>query len=360
MPDYNDAFTYGVRKIQKSIETVRPVVAFFKDRYFSNQIESELETVSIETKRGNRIILPSVRRNDSAIKIGSVAPHQVHTYTPPYNFLEASATISDANKRVFGEPVETPYSKADRMQVIIAERLNDGMRGPLLLNEEAQCSQIIKTGKVTPKGYTVNGDLFNFPEIDFNVDADLVGGALNSLWTTSSDIIKEIQTICIAVFKKTGRMPTEMVVGSRTLAVMLGASKFTSALDNRRIEGNMIRASQYAGYPGVSVNGTVNVPMVGDLMILSYVNDYQYSGGDAVDMIDANGLLLTTPGWGTMAYAGLYDQVGGYPTMVAGKNLVHAVQGDVSNHFVYKAFMQTASLAIPTTLDAWYYKTVVA
>ena len=53
----------------------------------------------------------------------------------------------------------------------------------------------------------------------------------------------------------------------------------------------MIRASQYAGYPGVSVNGTVNVPMVGDLMILSYVNDYQYSGGDAVDMIDANGLL---------------------------------------------------------------------
>ena len=361
MADFTDQFTYGVREIQATLEAKKPIVSFFRNRYFSGVLESENETVSVEVRRRGTVLLPSVRRTDSAINVGAVAPHTVHTYTPPYFFYEATGTISEANKRVFGEPVSPSYSKAERMVQIMAEKIDLGIRESLLMNDEAQCSQIIKTGKVSPKAMAYDGTLYSAAEIDFGVDTDLVGGAVTSLWTNSSDILKALRDYCLLLFAKSGKMPTEMVVGSKVLETLLANTNFLKALENRRVLGNEVYAQAFAGYPGVAYNGTINVPMVGDLAILTYVNDYAYNGDvTATPIIDANGLLLTSPGWGTMGYAGLYDKVNGMPGMVAGKTLLHAIEGDVRNHFAYSAYVQSAPLAMPTQLDAWFYKTVVA
>lgn len=361
MADFTDQFTYGVRKIQATLEAKKPIVSFLRNRYFSGLLESENENVSVEVRRRGTVLLPSIRRTDSAINVGAVAPHTISTYTPPYFFYEATGTIGEANKRVFGEPVEAPYSKAERMVAIMAEKIDLGIRESLIMNEEAQCSQIIKTGKVTPKAMAHDGTLYAAAEINFGVDSDLVGGPVASLWTTSSDILKALRDYCLLVFGKTGKLPTEMIVGKKVLETLLGNAKFIAALDNRRIEGNQMRSQAFAGYPGVAYNGTINVPMVGDLSILSYVNGYAYNGdASETEMIDYNGLLLTSPGWGTMGYAGLYDKVSGMPGMVAGKTLLHAIEGDVRNHFAYSAYVQSAPLAMPTQLDAWFYKTVVA
>jgi len=356
-----DEFTYGVRTIQRTMEQNNPVVAFLRNRYFSGLIESEKKEVNIEVRRRDNVLLPSVRRTDSAINAGAVAPHTVNTYTPPYFFYNAEGTIDESEKRVFGEPVEAPYSRAQRMMQIMAEKIDMGIRDSLLLNEEAQCSQIIRTGKVIPKGMAADGTLINMDEIDFGVDSTLVGGAATSLWTTSSDIISALRDYCLMLWKKSHVMPTEIIVGQKVLETLLGNSKFMAVLDNRRIEGNMIRAQQYAGYPGVAINGVINVPMVGDLMILSYLNDYRYNSDEAVTpMIDANGLLISSPNWGAMGYAGLYDKTNGVPNIVAGRTLVHTEEGTAKNHFAYSAYVQSAPLAIPTKLDSWFYKTVVA
>ncbi len=356
-----DEFTYGVQTIQKTMEVKKPVVAFLRDRYFPSVIESEKKEINIEVRRRDNVLLPSVRRTDSAINSGAVAPHTVHTYTPPYFFFEAVGSIDEADRRVFGEPTDKPYTKAQRMVQIMAEKIDMGIRSSMLLNEEAQCSQVIKTGKLIPKGMTQDGTLFNKDEIDFGVDSDLVGGAVDTLWTTSSDIISALRDYCLLLYSKNGMMPTEVVVGKKVLSTLLGNAKFLSILDNRRIEGNMMRSQQFQGIPGVAVNGVVNVPMVGDLMILSYINDYRYnSDTESTPMIDDNGLLIASPGWGSMGYAGLYDKVGGLPGMVAGRNIIHTIEGDARNHFAYSAFVQSAPLAIPTTLDGWFYKTVVA
>jgi len=361
MADFTDQFTYGVRKIQATLEARKPIVSFFRNRYFSGVLESENETVSVEVRRRGTVLLPSVRRTDSPLNVGAIAPHTVHTYTPPYFFYEATGTISEANKRVFGEPVEAPYSKAQRMVQIMAEKIDLGIRESLIMNEEAQCAQIIKTGKVSPKAMAADGTLYNAPEIDFGVDSDLVGGAVDTKWSTSNDILSEIRDYCFLVFGKSGKMPTEMILGKTALSTLLGNSKFIAALENRRVLGNEVYAQAFAGFPGVAYNGTVNVPMVGDIAILSYVNGYAYNGDDAeTPMIDDKGCLLTSPGWGTMGYAGLYDKVSGMPGMVAGKTLLHAIEGDVRNHFAYSAYVQSAPLAMPTQLDAWFYKTVVA
>lgn len=361
MADFTDQFTYGVRKIQATLEARKPIVSFFRNRYFSGLLESENETVSVEVRRRGTVLLPSVRRTDSALNVGAIAPHTVHTYTPPYFFYEATGTIGEASRRVFGEPVEAPYSKAQRMVQIMAEKIDLGIRESLTMNEEAQCAQIIKTGKVTPKAMAADGTLYDAAEIDFGVDSALVGGAVSTKWTDSNDILAELQNYAFLLFGKTGKMPTEMILGKTALATLLGNKKFIAALDNRRIEGNNIRAQAYAGFPGVAYNGTVNVPMVGDIAILSYVNGYAYNGdASETPMIDDKGCLLTYPDWGTMGYAGLYDKVSGMPGMVAGKTLLHAVEGDVRNHFAYSAYVQSAPLAIPTQLDAWFYKTVVA
>ena len=131
MADFTDQFTYGVRKIQATLEARKPIVSFFRNRYFSGLLESENETVSVEVRRRGTVLLPSVRRTDSAINVGAVAPHTVHTYTPPYFFYEATGTIGEASRRVFGEPVEAPYSKAQRMVQIMAEKIDLGIRESL-------------------------------------------------------------------------------------------------------------------------------------------------------------------------------------------------------------------------------------
>ena len=124
MADFTDQFTYGVRKIQATLEAKKPIVSFFRNRYFSGLLESENENVSVEVRRRGTVLLPSVRRTDSPLNVGAVAPHQVHTYTPPYFFYEATGTIGEASRRVFGEPVETPYSKSQRMIQIMAEKID--------------------------------------------------------------------------------------------------------------------------------------------------------------------------------------------------------------------------------------------
>ncbi len=202
---------------------------------------------------------------------------------------------------MFGEPVEAPYSKAQRMVQIMAEKIDLGIRESLTMIEEAQSAQKSKTGKVTPKAMAAAGTRYDAAEIDFGVDSDLVGGAVSTKWSTSNDILAELRDYAFLLFGKTGRMPTEMILGKTALATLLGNSKFIAALDNRRIEGNNVRAQAYAGFPGVAYNGTVNVPMVGDIAILSYVNGYAYNGDDAeTPMIDDKGCLLTYPDWGTM------------------------------------------------------------
>jgi hypothetical protein len=44
MADFTDQFTYGVRKIQATLEARKPIVSFFRNRYFSGLLESENET----------------------------------------------------------------------------------------------------------------------------------------------------------------------------------------------------------------------------------------------------------------------------------------------------------------------------
>lgn len=361
MANFTDQFTYGVRKIQRQLEAKRPIVAYYRNRYFSKTVESEDKTVSFEMRRRGTILLPSVRRTDSPLNVGAVAPHTVETYTPPYYFFEATGTIDEANKRVFGEPVETPYSKAQRMYQIMGEKIDLGIRESLLLNEEAQCAQIIKTGKVVPVSRAQDGTLYNAAEIDFGVDGDLVGGNSTATWTASSKIVDQIRDYAMLLFDKTGKLPSELTLGKNALSMLLDNKGFLAALDNRRIEGNNVRAQAFTAYPGVAFNGIINVPMVGDISVLSYMNDYAYDiNGERIKMIGDNDMLLTYPDWGTMGYAGLYDKAGnGMPTMVAGKTLLHAEEGNVKNHFAYSAYVQSAPLAMPTQLDAWVYKTVI-
>lgn len=361
MADRNDMFTYGVRNIWRTIEQKKPVVTFLRDRYFPNIIESNTKMIDIETRRKGNMVLPSVTRGDSALYAGAIAPHQVETYIPPYFNNHVSVGAKDMEKRVFGEPVGQPYSKDLRAQINIAEKLY-GLEESYTLGEESYVSQLLRTGQVTVKGMKHDGSMYLKETINFEVDGDLVGGSLETLWTTSSDIIGSIKTECLRVFAKSGRMPTEMVVGSEVMAVLDGNTKLMNRLDNRRIEGGRLKAEAVELYPGVAINGFLNIPMVGDIMILSYVNSYRgKEDGEATDMIGAKEILLTSPAWGTMGYGSVYTAgPNGYPDEVAGKRIQHVKFGDVENNWTVKAFLQTAPLPMPTELDAWLCKTVVA
>jgi len=359
--DRNDMFTYGVRNIWLSIEQRKPVVTFFRDRYFPNRVESNTKMIDIETRRMGNMVLPSITRGDSALYAGAIAPHQVETYIPPYFNNHVSVGATDMDKRTFGESVAQPLSKDVRAQINIAEKLY-GLEESYTLGEEAYCSQLLRTGKVTVKGMKHDGSMYTKETIEFAVDSDLVGGSLGTLWTTSSDIISSIKTECLRVFAKSGKMPTELTVGADVMAVMLGNTKLMALLDNRRVEGNLFKTEALMAYPGVAINGFLNIPMVGNLTLMSYVNSYIGKDDEAAtDMIGAKEILLSSPAWGTMGYGSVYTAgPNGYADEVAGRRIQHVKFGDVENNWTVKAFLQTAPLPMPTQLDAWLCKTAVA
>lgn len=368
MADFADMFTYGVRELHAKMESQKPIVALYRDRYFPNVIESLDEMVRFEVRKKGDLVLPSVRRGDNALSLGAVAEHQVRMFEPPYHFFRASVTSQDTQKRIYGEPIGAPYSRDERAQAILAEKLTEGARRSLLLLQESYCAQLIKTGKVKAKRMAEDGTIYDAAEIDFGCDENLVGvdkttgaSASADTWTTSTDIPSQIKNLALEVFSASGRMPTEMVVGATVLTTMFGNSKFTNHYDNRRIEGGLLETIPMSNYPGAAVIGYVNVPAVGNIRILSYVNDYKYKGDNtATKMIDDKCILLTSPGWGSMGYGALNDKAeNGFPTLVPGRSIIHTEFGNPSDGFTVKGFIQSAPLPVPTELDAWMYAEVV-
>lgn len=356
-----DMYTIGVRKFNKTMESNKPIVALLRDRYFPNEIISDDERIRLEVRRRKTEILPAVRRGSNALQIAAAAPHRVDAVEPPYHFYRADVTIDDTKKRVFGEPVDKPYSRGERARVIMAEKLYNGARDILTLQQEAYVSQILKTGKVNPMGMLNDGTLVPFGEIDFQTDSDLVGKDLTGgagKWTSSSDIVTQIANMAHTLFAKGHRMPAELILGSKAFATLWSNEKVVKQLDNRRIEGSRFEAVPFGEYPGAAVNGYLNIPTVGTIALITYTNEYNYPGESPVKMIDDDYVLLTTPGWGSMGYAALLDSRGGEPDYVAGKTLIHTKQYDIEGGFARAGFIQTAPLPIPTELDSWMYAKV--
>lgn len=355
-----DYLVNGAQRILKTIDQKKPIVNFLRNRYFPGVLESEDEDVLMETRRGGEIILPSVYRGDSPGMAGKLGSHQIDKVTPAYWSNFASLTVKELNKRIFGEDPVSPFSYEQRALQNIADKVMN-IRRSYALAEEAIASEVLKTGQYIPR-YWDGVKLIPGTAISFGVNSKLVGGAIDSLWTTATtDIPGKISDLCKLLFDADGTVPTEMIVGKDVLAMLRANTSFMSALDNRRIEGNQLKTIADAAYPGVAVNGTINVPMYGDIVIMSYVNEYKlFDNKTTGKMIGDKDILLTTSGWGSMGYGATYGQVNGYPALVPGKEHFDVETGTPSNNYALKAFLQTAPLAIPTKLDAWVYKKVVA
>jgi len=353
-------FEIGVRKVQAAFEAKKPNTSFLRDRYFPNVIESNHRDVLVETRRGNVIALPTVRRGDSPLSLAAVAPHEVRRYEPPFHFYEATVTADELDKRVFGEPIEEPYPPHERAMTLMAEKLHQGAADSLMMIQEAYASQVIKTGTITPKRMLDNGDLVDAPTISFPVDSNLVGKTLSAKWAAATTgIMGKIAEPFLAVWKAGGKMPTDMVVGSDVLDVLFSNTEFMNYYNNRRIEAGRIESTPLQD--GATHVATLNVPKVGNINIYTYITGYSYSKNDTdTKFIGDKSILVACPGFGTMAYGAVYDKVGASPTLHAGQMITHAVEGDASNLFAYKGYVQSAPLPIPTTLDQYAYWTVVA
>lgn len=361
-----DMYTIGVRTFNATIEGKNPIRTLFRDRYFPKVIESTDENVRLEVRRRQSLVLPAVRRGSNPLQIAAAAPHKAVSVEPPYHFYRADVTIADTRKRVFGEPVDKPYRPHERAQVILAEKLYEGSKNNLALIQEAYVSQLLKTGKVSPKQVAEDGTVVPWGDIEFDVDSDLVGvtlatnGSTPAKWTSTNDIIKSIQDMALLLFVKGKMMPTEMVIGPTALAMLRSNKVAMDTLDNRRIEGGRMETFPFEGYPGAAINGYLNIPMVGNIALISYVNSYAYPDDvSATKMIDDDCVLLTSPGWGSMGYGALLDQTMGYPDYVPGRTLIHTKQYDVESGFARAGFIQSAPLPIPTELDSWGYFKVV-
>lgn len=357
MPD--DYLTYGAQEIYARIEQEEPVVSFWRDRYFPRTIVSDDEDVLVEVQRKGVVVLPSVHRGDSANFVGRLASHEVRKYTPAFSSNFVTLTVKELAKRVFGEPLRKPWSPEVRASWNIAQKTR-GLEDSYTLGEEAQVSELLQTGKVTPR-YIKEGITEEAGEvIDFGTDDALVGGAASTLWTVDNDVLSLIAQYFEVLFEKGQEIPTEMTLGADALAILLNNKYVQKVLDLRRYLGALVDIRTITPDKRVAFNAQLPIPGFGPLNVLSYRNQYARTDGTVTQMLGKKDMLLASPGFGGMGYGALYTKIAGKPVTIAGKRILHTKEGDVKNNFTLESYLQTAPLPIPLALDKWMYKQVVA
>lgn len=359
MPDTIDFIQTGVQRIMARYDQKKPIQNYFTRTFFNNIDVSEDTDVLVECRKGEDVLLPSVSRGDSPVQSGMIASFDLHKFTPAYWNTSISLTADEQKKRVWNEPIEAPFDSMTRAQFNIAEKLL-GVRRSYRIGEEAAAAEVLRTGKYIPR-QILNGVAVPKPAIQFPVDAAFVGGALGTLWTTSTDLPKAICDLFTQFFDDSGMTPTNaIIVGADVYSVFRNNDKFQKALDNRRIEGGQLKTIADQNFPGLAVNGTINVPMYGDVVILTYHGKYKDFDGKIKNYMDPKSIMIAQEGLGRMAYAATYGQKGGVPILVPGRENVDVSPATMDNGYTYKATLQTAMLPVPSLLNAWMYKTAVA
>jgi hypothetical protein len=340
------ATTRGLVQVHARYAQAFPISRFIRDRYFGGApIVSKFPYVTIETMLKGRTIATQIRRGSNPNAVIARDGHGRTVYEPPYFAEKSAITAEDLTTFSFGESIETPYDSTTKALMVLAEK-QQNILDRFSRTVEKQAVEILLNGKVT----MVDGS-----EIIFANDTDLMGVNPSLKWdatTGTIDILGDLKTWMLLVRKKSGVMPSEIVVASDVHELIVNDSSVQNIMDVRNYKFGELTMTDVSGYEGVSNGGFVMVPGAGLLQIFVYTNFYD-DGSDTVDMFPAGTLLMiNNRNMGRMSYAALEGNVNGLPAYIPGEYYapVSKALGDEDEAAIT---VKMAPLAQPISLNTW-------
>lgn len=226
-----DAFQ-RTRKLIGALKIIPPADRWLTDRYFSNRVVSDSDTVEVEVVKRGRRMASFVNPRSQAKTVERVGS-EIRFFRPPYIKEKKEITPDDKLLKRFGETVYD-VAPEERLAEVRAEEL-DELRTRIDRRIEWMCAKALFEGKVVVVGEGVNA------EIDFGRSAanDItLSGAQR--WGQSGMDVRATFLSAARPIRDDGLRPDDVILGSDAVEALLANQRVRDLLDNRRTEAGQL------------------------------------------------------------------------------------------------------------------------
>lgn len=326
--------------------------------YLSNIQVSTVQDIVFEKIVGRRRIAPMVQPTSQGKPIYNRRGSEAKLFRPSYSKPKDAVMASDSFSRLAGDMLSVePRTPDQNFKASVAD-IMQFHRETIERRWEWLCAQATIYGAVTID-YEDGPSQF----VDFGRDPSLTVIKTSNYWTTSYDIIGDLQLWCdamqVAAF---GGIPNRLTVGADVWAQMRGNTKLLDLMDLQKRNSD-VDTSRGLVLPGSRNDNTRFVGTIGagkagagSLDVFVYTDFYENDAGVQVKYMNQKDIVLTAPGVeGVMAFGAIMDHKAELAAVPVFPKMWE--QEDPSGVFI---MTQSAPLAIPVMPNRTFRARVLA
>lgn len=335
-----DIFTIGV--LRRVVQELPPPEPFFLNRYFREEQREESEEIHFDVANSKRRIAPFVAPIVAGKVVQSLG-YITKTFKPAYVKDKRVFDSSRPLKRVIGEKIGGEISAAQRLNILLANDLQDQL-DMLTRRQELMAIEALRTGKVT-----VTGDNYPTVVVDFGRHADLTKVlTLGARWGEAGvEPLTDIEAWGLLVAKHSGVAATEVTMDTKAWQLFSASEKVQKLLD--RFRGKSTLAETLSPRSGGIYMGSDGVR---DYFVH---NDwYEDESGATQQHLPDYTVIMTGPGLdGVRCYGAIKDEKAGFQALP-----YFAKSWPEEDPAVRYLLMQSAPLPVPYRINGSFCATV--
>lgn len=252
-------------KLQGVINIAAPTPMFLRDTFFRNVSMFDTEEVKLDIDVEVRAMAEYNKRGASS-KTMAKESFKTNTYKPPFISLNTPITDKDFKNRVPGETeYQTTGMNAKQKAKLKALAKMDGSIGR---REEYQAMECLFGAQIT-----VGGDTISFGR-DSSLAVTLTGA---DKWDQSTaDIYGQLQAWRNLIARKSGRTPTDIIMGETAWTNLRAHVAFMALLDKLKVDIGKMEPSS----PAEGVFKVLELPTIGSFWLYP---EYYVDPADGVE-----------------------------------------------------------------------------
>lgn len=331
---------YDTADLAKVIRTVHAPTSYWLDLLFPSVVTFDSKEIDFDYVDKSRRLAPFVAPTAQGVPLKQQG-YATRRFTPAY--IKPKDVVDPARlfKRQAGEALTGSLSQQQREDLIVADIL-ETHRFSVERRWEWMAAQAAVNGSVT-----VTGTDYPTMSVSFGRDASLSKNLTAGLrWDqATSKPLEDIENWMQEVHRLSGYTPTRITMGINAWNAFKKHADVKDMLDTRRGSKNAIESGPGAGLPW-QYRGSLD--SAAGLEIYTYNDIYEDDAGSAVNFLDQDTVVLTSPAVeGVRAFGAIMDRKAGWvPTSMFSKMWE---QEDPSALYL---MTQSAPLMIPTRPNA--------
>lgn len=335
-----DVIKQGLYKVPTKVTTEEANFKFLQNVLFGNPSEgTDLDYLVMDYRSRGIALSEEAIKGDDPNRVNYKSGFNEKAIFGLYYNDEDEVSVDQADNRVWGEPLDERWSAVERMTYLLADK-----RDRIILSHdqmmELACASTILNGYFTTK----TGGNQTFPMTSSLLSVSGANMTTNPVSVLGAGIK--------ALMKTKGSKVTRLIMNSDTAATVLGSTKMLSLLDNRRTFGNEVRY-QALDENGAGFCGTINLPGVGTIEVISYMGGYTDGNGTYHYYIPDNTAILAPDRVGHKGYCGVYVDNGLFTGKAGVDHGVHIWAEQKNLPYATHIQVQSAPCPMLTAIDRY-------